>query len=401
MNKHNAALILDFMQVGGHGLTQGEYRTTLFALNFTIGWDKLADEIPLHRFLNGHCSRAGQAYLSGCGMSKHTIQRAIKSISEKLGFFKITVGDNNVHMFSVQVENIKKHIKMAKLKIAKKFNELRNDEGGVPNRTGKGCQMRHTPSPIDPPLVSSSSLRSEGRDAAPAETAVKAVERIQQQHRSTRDDKIKAISTTRPTRDNLTTAFQAAYLKHHDGKPDLSLTRAAWGNYKNHFLGRKKEHFPEGFDYVQFFEDVIHYWPALSKNVLHWANDIREQPTLIHFCRFCTKLYEYYIASGNRSLSTRFIEDGVHRHVYEDVCKSNAELKQEVSNLRDQVPSYTDQLRANNYQRREQQLVAETENLNRKVKALQMKNAKLRRNGGHDSAETIPTFEEIEKHKER
>ena len=396
MDRSNAALILDFMQVGGHNLTQGEYRTTLFVLNFILGWDKYTDEIPLHRFINGHCGRNGVAYQSGCGLSKRTVQSALKSLTEEYEFFEISVGKNNVHVFTVLVENIKKYLKMTKLKISKKFNKIRKEQGGVQNSTGGGCKTAQTPYPMSNiPYVPSSSLHSEEGDALPAESASTVASRIRTKHQELRDEKIKALATERPSRSNLVLAYQSAYKKHHDGSPDPKISPREWGNYK-HFVQNTK--FPEDFDYSAFFEETVKYWPNLMTGPFRWVRGSPARPTLAYICKLIRKLYEYFINSrqgGEKySLCRRFVPEEVHKKVFEDVCKEKEKLKEQLDRAKEFTPDKQAVRDAKIMARDFRDAIAVRDTMSKRIDHLLMENARLRSRNPREEDE-LPNFSEV------
>jgi hypothetical protein len=76
-------------------LTPAEFSIVDMVLDRTFGWGKLWEYISLNQFVHGVSSR-GKAFSNGTGMSKRTVQRAVRSLQVSQAIFsKKTKGDQS------------------------------------------------------------------------------------------------------------------------------------------------------------------------------------------------------------------------------------------------------------------------------------------------------------------
>lgn len=374
-----------------------ERSVLFFVLERTLRFNKVSETIPYRHFIDGIYDRSkGEVIVTGVGLSRKTVVEAVKAL-KKRGIIGVSVGKNNANVITLLLTNLEKFIKMAKLKTSKKFKGL---VGGVKSTLG-GCKRSttnyHTIKPSQT-ISSPSSLRSEERvDAAPAETAAEAASRVRQEYKRSRDQKIRSLFTERPSQPNLIKAYRSAYLKHHDGDPDYHLTRKEWGNYK-HFVTATE--FPDWFDYPTFFEETIQYWPNLMRGDFRWCKGSPPLPTLAFICKLIRRLYEYYV-NEHRSgdlyvLSRKYVEDGVHKDLYADVCKSRDDLQTRLKKAEDRAPDQRVVAQAQTIIRQRHEVVGKEERMRKAMNKLQLENARLR-SANCDAGEEceLPNFDKV------
>ena len=381
-------------------LTNSELNVLLFVGERTLRFNKVTEKIPLRHFLDGIVDRKGNVIVAGLRMSRRTLIYALNSLRRK-GLFLVTkCVDTGINIFTILTDAVEKKIKMAKLKVSKKYNGLRGGAisalGGVQNST---IEVTHR----EPSQTTSSSLRSERGGAAPPGTA-RSVHRSVKKKIHTRDtNRASLLSATKPDKKVLRSAFSTACREHYDYPIQvIAPSGREWGTYTN-FL--KATDFGEGFDYQEFFDWSMRNWDSMAEIELRWmgkrSNPPPAAPSLPFFCQFTRYFLEAFIAErqGRKQLSQsygRMAKDGVVSRIqFEDVCKQLEALQ--ASKNAGNTLSRED---ADFLEYGAQQLASarlEQDRMNRKVRKLQKENAKLKAKGGQGgevSFEDLPTYEE-------
>lgn len=391
-------------------LSSSEYKVLVAVIERTLRWGtdedpKYTEAIPFRHLLDGHMTGKGELTFAGTGLSKRTAIRAFNSLQDK-NILRSFFGANNVNMVTIDVNLLRKLAngvkKDVKLKISKKKKELskgcQNGTQGVSKVANKDTDYEH------PDVPNSSSLRSEEVSNSPSgdDDVRKRVEAVKQRHADQEERKLRDCFEGYPNKDKLRKAFQITTARYH-GKacPMVYPSGRAWGMYKNFMRGFTA---PDDFDYVKFFCFTIEHWPRLFRDGYMKYSRAPLTPDISVFCGNIKRLITRYIDNVQYrdtliSSQRKYVNvEGMRKRI-EDVCKDNEQLQAELERTRADIPDYNDVLRARGAEARERELVRQNEIMNRRIKSLQLENAKLRSGEHGESTTTLPSWEENQKRK--